>query len=113
MLYVYTILAIITITLCLNRVHTCSAFSDGTQKDLLKLIGNLPVKYEGKADRNTHFCHYQNLLSIFYFPGGRDPSSCVTSQCFCLGNSGSFVLLFGGRGFGGVLKCGLLSPLSL
>lgn len=30
-----------------------SAFNDGTQKDLLKLIGNLPVQYEGEVCLNT------------------------------------------------------------
>ena len=30
--------------------YDISAFSDGTQKDLLKLNGVLPVNYEGKSD---------------------------------------------------------------
>lgn len=31
-----------------------SAFTDSTQKDLLKLIGNLPVRYEGESQPGAH-----------------------------------------------------------
>lgn len=44
------ILTIFAFVSCWAFPVAFSAFSDSTQKDLLKLIGNVPVKYEGKTD---------------------------------------------------------------
>lgn len=37
-----------------NILLLLSAFTDSTQKDLLKLIGNLPVRYEGESQLGAH-----------------------------------------------------------
>lgn len=39
-----------------------SAFTDSTQKDLLKLIGNLPVRYEGESQLGPH--RRREVLSV-------------------------------------------------
>lgn len=63
------------VSLTLRLLLSDSAFTDRTQKDLLKLIGNIPVCYDGESQLGPHkegekFSQFKVLITaLSLFPG--------------------------------------------